>query len=239
MPCKTAFFSSPILQGITARFKTPVKCRMAVVVCIWLMVSLTPSGSVAQNKPMDAGSIVSLKSHVKEVAQVTRTISCDFSQEKEMDMIAEKVISSGKFYLKKEKMLRWEYLKPFSYIIVIRNDQISIRDENKVNQFNIQSNKIFLEINRIILGSIQGTLLADEQNFKADFFENPTSWVVKMKALTPKLKESLSEIVIYFDRKDYTVSRLEMNEPGGDRTRISFSAKIVNQPIADEKFVVR
>jgi outer membrane lipoprotein-sorting protein len=194
--------------------------------------------AISQNKPMDEVSIESLKRHVKEAAQLTKTISCDFIQEKEMSMIAEKVTSRGKFYLKKEKMLRWEYLQPFSYIIIIKNEQITIRDENKINQFNMQSNKVFLEINRIILGSIQGTLLADEQNFRAVYAENSTSWVVKLKTLTPKLKESLSEIVIWFDRKNYTVNRLEMNEPGGDCTRISFSAKKLNQPIADEKFMV-
>ena len=90
----------------------------------------------------------------------------------------------------------------------------------------------------MILGSIQGTLLTDEQNFKATFFENSTSWIVKLKTLTPKLKESLSEIVIWFDRKDYSVNRIDMNEPGGDRTKISFTARKLNEPIADEKFVV-
>lgn len=188
---------------------------------------------------MDVTSVGSFKSHVKEVALQTRTISCDFMQEKELGMIAEKITSRGKFYLKKEKMLRWEYLEPFSYVIVIRNDQISISDEGRVSQFNIQSNKVFLEINRVILGSIQGTLLTDEQNFSATFFENSTSLIVKLKTLTPKLKETLSEIVIWFDRKDYTVNRLEMNESGGDCTRINFTAKKLNQPVSDEKFVVR
>jgi outer membrane lipoprotein-sorting protein len=187
---------------------------------------------------MDAASVASLKINVKEVARTTRTITSDFIQEKEMSMIAEKITSRGKFYFKKEKMLRWEYVQPFTYIIVINNDRISIRDENKVNQFNVQSNKVFMEINRVILGSIQGTLLTDEQNFKATFYESSASWIVKLKTLSPKLKESLSEIVIYFDRTDYSVNRLDMNEPGGDRTSIRFTARKLNQTIADEKFVL-
>jgi outer membrane lipoprotein-sorting protein len=168
----------------------------------------------------------------------THSITCDFTQEKEMSLISEKLFSSGKFFLKKEKMLRWEYLSPFSYIIVIKNDQISIKDDNKVNQFNTQSNKVFSEINRVILGSIQGTLLSDEKNFKASYFEGPAGWVVKLQPLSSRLRESLSEIVIWFDRKDYTVNRLDMHEPGGDQTRINFSSKKLNQPIADEVFTV-
>lgn len=209
-----------------------------LMICLAWLTIWVPCTGFSQNKPMDAASVEIFRSHVAQVSQRTQTISCDFSQEKEMSMIAEKVTSKGKFYLKKEKKLRWEYLQPFSYIIVINNDLISIKDDNKVNQFNVQSNKVFLEINRVILGSIQGTLLSDSKNFQATFFENPATWVVKLKTLSPKLKESLSEIVLYFDRKDYTVNRLDMNEPGGDCTRISFTAKKLNQPIADEKFVV-
>jgi outer membrane lipoprotein-sorting protein len=197
-----------------------------------------PHLAFLQNQPMDAASVASLKINVKEVARTTRTITSDFIQEKVMSMIAEKITSRGKFYFKKEKMLRWEYVQPFTYIIVINNDRISIRDENKVNQFNVQSNKVFMEINRVILGSIQGTLLTDEQNFKATFYESSASWIVKLKTLSPKLKESLSEIVIYFDRTDYSVNRLDMNEPGGDRTSIRFTARKLNQTIADEKFVL-
>ena len=210
-------------------------------ILLWFLLavaSLAPSPMMSQNRTIDAASIKSLKDHVNEAARNIHTISCDFTQEKEMSMITEKVTSRGKFLLKKEKMLRWEYLQPFSYLIILKNDQITTMDENRVNKFNVQSDKVFLEINRIIIGSIQGTLLSDEQNFSATFFENSSSWVVKLKTLNQKLKESLSEIVIWFDRKDYTVNRLEMNEPGGDCTRISFSAKKFNQPIADEKFMV-
>ena len=209
-------------------------CVFFIMLTLWI-----PVDALSQNRPMDAASIESLKINVKEAAQKINTISSDFVQEKEMAMIAEKITSKGKFCFKKEKMLRWEYSEPFSYLIVIKNDQISIKDDNKINQFNVQSNKVFIEINRIILGSIQGTLLTDEQNFKATFFETPTSRVVKLKTLAPKLKESLSEIVIFFDRKDYAVTRLDMNEPGGDCTRISFTNRKLNQPISDEKFAIR
>ena len=197
-----------------------------------------PVSVFPQNKPMNAASIEELKINIRDAAQRIQTISCDFIQEKEMSMIKEKIISTGKFFFKKEKLLRWEYMQPFTWLIIIRNDQISIIDENKVNQFSVQSNKIFQEINRVILGSIRGTLIVDEKNFQATFSYNAFSWVVKLKPLAPKLKESLSEIVIYIDRKDYSVNRLEMIEPGGDCTKINFIDKKLNQPIADEKFMV-
>jgi len=208
-----------------------------VWVVLWLMC-LLPGMVSAQGKPLDAKAIANLRTRVKETAHATSTIACDFRQEKEMGLIAEKIITTGKFLLKKEKKLRWEYTDPFSYIIVIDNDRISIKDDKKVSQFNIQSNKVFLEINRVILGSIQGTLFNDRENFSATFYENPTAWIVKLKTLKPQLRESISEIVIWFNRKDYSVLRLDMNESSGDFTRITLNSRKTNQPIGDEMFVV-
>jgi len=209
------------------------------LLCALVLIFLIPMHALSQKKPMTGSSIELLRNQVKQVAQNTQTISSNFIQEKEMSMITEKITSNGKFYFKKEKMLRWEYMEPFSYLIIIRNDDISVIDENQVSQFNVKSNKVYLEINRIILGSIQGTLLNDEKNFLPDFFENQSSFIVVLKPLSARLKESLKEIMIHFNRKDYSVDQIEMFEPGGDRTRITFTSKKLNQPIADEKFMVR
>jgi len=221
----------------------PVKKNSFGYLCVCIMMVagffLDLQVANAQTKEMDPAAIANLKKQVRETALKTLTLSCNFTQEKEMSMIAEKIVSGGKFYLKKEKMLRWEYLKPFSYLIIFNNDHITIKDESKVTRFNTQTNKLFLEINRVILGSIQGTLLDDTQNFSARYSETPSACIVKLKTLSPRLKESLSEITIWFDRKDYSVSSIVMHEPGGDQTKITFSARSINQPIPDEKFIVQ
>ncbi|HNY03828.1 MAG TPA: outer membrane lipoprotein carrier protein LolA [Bacteroidales bacterium] len=192
----------------------------------------------SQGKPMAPKDISVLRTRVKEAARATTTLACNFVQEKEMGMIAEKITSRGKFLLKKDKKLRWEYTEPFIYIIVIDHDQIAVKDENKVSRFSLQSNKVFLEVNRVILGSLQGTLLEDERNFSAAFYESKGGWMTRLSIRAPRLKETLDWIDIWFNRNDFTVDRLEMHEAGGDVTRITFSDKKLNQPIADEKFVV-
>jgi outer membrane lipoprotein-sorting protein len=195
-------------------------------------------GAAGQNTPVSPAAARSLKQAVTQAARSTATIFCEFRQEKVMNMISEQITSTGRFYLKKEKMMRWEYIRPFSYVIIINNDRITIKDENKISRYSVQSSRVFLEISKIIEGSIRGTLLTDEKHFKASLFENPAAWVVKLKPLDAKMKEALDEIVIWFNRKDYSVDRVEMNEPGGDCTRITFTSKTMNQPIADEKFTV-
>lgn len=211
---------------------------VAVVALVLALLSVIPGRVLAQYKPMENHAIELFRRSAKAAALATQTISCDFTQEKNMSMISEQIVSGGKFYLKKEKMLRWEYLRPYTYVIVMKNDQVSVKDENRINRFSVQSNKVFAEINRVILGSLQGTLFNDDKNFKPSFFENASAYIVRLQTLTPKLKESLAEIVIWFDRGDYSVTKLEMVEAGGDLTRITFTNRKINQPVPDEKFVL-
>ena len=208
--------------------------------CILIIViSLQSLLMQAQSRPMTDAASNGFKNSIRKAAASTQTISSEFKQEKEMNILSEKIVSRGIFYFKKERQLRWEYKAPYAYTIVIRNDQIFIRDEGKVTSFNTQSNKVFSEINRIIIGSIRGTLLDDEKNFSSTCFETPDAYLVRLKPLASSLKQSLSEIAIYFNRKDFSVDQLEMTESTGDVTKINFLNKKINQPVADEKFILQ
>lgn len=193
----------------------------------------------AQRPLSDPAEIDRIRKGVEDAAGKTSTIIAGFTQEKEMTILEEKIRSAGKFYFKKEKLLRWEYTQPYSYVIVINNDRITVRDDNKTSQFDTRNNKVFTEVNRIIVGSIRGTLLNDEQNFTATYADGNTAWVVKLLPLSAGLKGTLAQITLWFDKKDYSVIRLEMAENAGDKTVITFTDKRFNEPIADEKFTIK
>jgi len=192
----------------------------------------------SQNRPLDAAAIQQIKQGVQQAARTTLTITSEFTQEKEMSILNDKIISSGAFYFKKERSLRWEYIHPFSYIITIRGDLISISNEGEVKSFNTQSNRVFAEVNNIIIGSVNGTLL-DDNSFSAGYSQNRDHYIVTLTPLSPSLKENLEKIIIFFDKANFTLNQLEMVEPAGDFTRITFSKKQLNQPIPDEVFVLR
>lgn len=192
--------------------------------------------SNAQLKPMDVGAVSRLRAAMKEAALKTSSLTADFSQEKEMTMMEENLISDGKFFFKKEKFLRWEYIHPYRYVIIINNDLITLQDGERTSTFNTQTGKEFREINNLIIGSINGTLLNDDKNFTSSFFDSPDASVVKLKPLSPGLKATLSEIAIWIDKATLTVNKLEMTEVNGDKTRITFSEKQINRPVPDEKF---
>jgi len=212
-----------------------MKINLSIILCCLLSIP----GAFSQTTPLDAASIARVKKGVEEAALRTSTIVAGFTQEKEMSILEEKMRSTGRFYFKKDKQLRWEYTKPYSYIIIINNDRITIKDEQKTNSFDTRSNKVFGEINKIIVGSIRGTLLNDPQNFRTSYYNSSAAWIVKLVPLSAALKSSLKEITLHFDKKDFSVNRVEMTENTGDKTVIIFTDKKFNQPVANEKFILR
>jgi outer membrane lipoprotein-sorting protein len=193
----------------------------------------------AQSKflPMKDPKQFSLK--LSEVTQKTNTIESNFIQEKNLDVISEKIITKGKFYFKNEDKLRWEYTEPFSYLIIMNGENVLIKDEKKENRFDASSNKIFTEINSIMLGAIRGTILNEDKKFKIDFQENNQYNLVKMSPLSQQLKMYITGIRIYFNKASFYVSRLEIEESSGDYTKIEFSGMKINTPVTDENFSVR
>jgi len=209
-----------------------------VLLGILFLLTLAPLPVRSQIRLLSPKESETFKLKVAEATKKTATIESDFIQEKELSMLSEKIQSKGKFYFKKDKMLRWEYTDPFPYLIIIRNDQLFVKDDMRENRININANKVFREINNILIGAIQGTLLNDTKNFQSSFGDANNQFVVTQVPLSPRLSETLSEIVLYFNKTDFMVEKLILRESSGDYTRIEFRGKKMNTPIPDEKFII-
>jgi outer membrane lipoprotein-sorting protein len=164
------------------------------------------------------------------------TIESDFVQEKKLSILSGNLISKGYFCFRRENLIRWEYSVPYRYLIIINQDKIFIKEENNQKQYDIQSNRMFQEMNRFISGCIQGEILKNEKEYKIRYFEDPKSYFVTLIPVSEKMRQMLNEVQIWFDRKDLTVSRIRMMESGGDYTRIDFTNKKLNADIPLEKF---
>ncbi len=194
---------------------------------------------IAQPKDFKALKDTStFKSKLQEKARITNTIESNFTQEKNLSMLSEKIISKGHFCFKKTNLLRWEYLSPSAYLIVINKDKIFIKDGKKVSKYDANSNKMFKGINDMMLNSVQGNVL-NHKEFKISYFENEKYYLVEMSPKAKEMKEYLKSISMYFDKLDYTVSKIRMTELSDDYTNIEFNSKKINEPIADTQFLVK
>lgn len=188
---------------------------------------------------------VALKAKIDNMSKNTSSIDSDFTQVKNMSMLSEKITSKGHFWFQhqeagtqKNNNLRWEYTTPYQYTIVINKDKILIKDEAKVKKYDMNSNKVFKEINDIMISCVNGTVL-NSNKFKIAYFENENGYKLELLPTQKNMRESLKKINMYFDKNITSVVKLEMQEPGDDLTTIEFSNKKLNAPIAAEKFMLK
>ncbi|MGA3012744.1 MAG: outer membrane lipoprotein carrier protein LolA [Bacteroidales bacterium] len=212
---------------------------MMYKIIIVLLFSLPiVSQCFSQDSYIELKDPAGFKQRFSESTKRTQTIEANFVQEKNLSVFSEKITTRGTFLFKKERRLRWEYTDPFHYLIIINNGTMVIQDEDKTNKIDVQSNKLFKELNSIIIGCVQGDLFNDVKKFQSSFLENRDNYLVKLKPAEKDLKEYLNEIQITLDKKDLLVTRFEMTEPSGDNTIIFFKGRKINTNIPDEKFLV-
>ena len=178
-----------------------------------------------------------VKNLVTENAVKTQSLSSDFIQEKHLTMMEEVLLSKGRFLFKKENNIRWEYSSPINYTILISNNEFVIDNDGKVSTFDTESNKLFKEINNMILMAIQGDFVNDP-DFQATFYKNESLFLAKLKPQDEILKNILETIEIYFDKSDIAVRKIKFIEPEEDFTLITFTNRKKNITINDDQFQI-
>jgi outer membrane lipoprotein carrier protein len=171
-----------------------------------------------------------------KVAAQTKALESDFTQIKHLDVLSEDIESTGKLLYKADNNLRWEYHAPLNYLIVLHQGKVSIKDEDKVSSYDLSGNQTFEKINQMIISSIQGDLLLEEQDYRYEFKESSQQYLVELYPKQAKVQEFMQRIQVYFSKKDYSVQQLQMVEQSGDFTRIIFKNKKINGTISDTVF---
>jgi outer membrane lipoprotein-sorting protein len=202
---------------------------------ILLIVSLESVGQHAGYKPV--ADLPSFKKTFTSESAKVMTITSDFTQEKILSALTEKITSTGKFWFKRNNRVRIEYMKPFSYLMIMNADKIHVRDDQKENTINVKSNKVFQQVNRIMIDCVQGTIL-ESKDFSTKVFENEKEYLLEMIPASKSLRDFFQTILLKVDKRDYSVNAIEMNEPGGDQTIISFHNKKLNEQVGDAVFAL-
>ncbi|MDB5228966.1 MAG: outer rane lipoprotein carrier protein LolA [Bacteroidota bacterium] len=182
--------------------------------------------------------LVSFKNKFAAASKSVNTIKSDFIQEKNLSVLSEKIKSKGVFMFKKQNMARMEYISPFKYLLIINGDKVFIKDAQKSNSFSSSNNKMFENINKIMIDCVQGTAL-ENKNFTCVVYENDKLYLLELSPKLKAFKDLFKKIDIYIDKKDYTVNNFDMSDASGDNTVITFINKQFNTNVTDADFTVK
>lgn len=206
---------------------------VAILVCLWGFSIQAQDKSFQELKDPTA-----FKTAFAAASAKMNSFRADFTQEKNLSLLSEKIKSAGKFSFKKENKVRMEYRQPFDYLLVINGNYVRIKDGQKSNTISVKSSKLFQKINQLTVDCVSGKVLSNT-DFQSKIFESPQAFLVQLTPVSKELKDLFSSIQVYLDKKDYSVSRLNMVEKGGDNTLIVFSQKEINAAIGDDQFSVK
>lgn len=202
---------------------------------IFIAILFTAGISHGQDGFKPLNDIADLKEGIQLMAQKTNSITTSFKQEKHISILTKALKSEGKMFFKKPDLLKWAYTSPYEYAIIFKAESIIINDEGKVSNFDLSSSKSFMEINQIIMNSVSGNILQEEQ-FDISYFASSDQYLAKMRPKSEQMKSYIASIEVYMDKKDFMVAKIKLIEKGGDYTLIDFFNKQLNTKIADEVF---
>lgn len=175
---------------------------------------------------------------VNEVASQTNTINTEFIQEKNLAFLYEKITSKGILLYEKPEKLRLEYKSPYSYLLIMNNGELLIRNDDKETKIALESSTMFNEINDLIINSIQGKIL-NMPELSTFFYENDASFFVQLWPQQEELKKYIKTIELYISKQDYTVTDFKVIELSDDYTLIKFVNKKINEEIPADSFSIQ
>ena len=189
--------------------------------------------SQAQTKMSDSEAST-LKTKVKTLASATKSISSDFVQYKHLDFLDNDIETSGKLAFKVPNLVKWEYVNPFKYSVLFKDEKLYINDEGNKSDIDIGSNKIFKQLNRLIVSSVKGDMF-DDNEFIIEYYNKDNNSLVYFSPKDQKFAKYIKTFHITFNEKG-DVIEVKMIEPSEDYTKIVFSNKVLNQKIDETVF---
>ena len=206
--------------------------RILILFTAALWLGFTP---VAAQQGADEDAI---RMKINTAASQLHTMQCDFVQTKYLKMLDDKMEARGKMYYAQPNKLRWEYVSPYTYIFILNGTKVLMSKGSHNDIIDVNQNKVFREIARIMMNSVVGKCLEDDKDFHTSIETKESLWVVTMIPVSKNIRQMFTQIVLRFDIGRAMVSIVELTEKNGDRTVIELKDVRTDQSIDEEIFAV-
>ena len=197
-------------------------------VAFGLMVSAQTQLSESQTNEVIAS--------LTKAAVSMQSMQCRFVQEKTSSMLAEPSMAEGTMHYAAPDRMRWEYLKPYAFALVVNGERIVKVTDGKAEVLEGNAGRMYQGMVNLIIGSASGKKLFDTTVFDIVFYDDNGFWRADMTPKRRDMKRMFSQLVFRFDKKTNGISRVEFVSANGDVTSIRFEEIKLNEAIGDEVF---
>lgn len=177
-------------------------------------------------------ALTSISAHAITLEQLQTKLSSeplvrgDFSQQREMAMFDQPLISSGQFLLSAKKGLWWHQTAPMPVSLILTQDKLSQQFDNQPAQVLAASdNPMVFYFSHVFLSLFKGdtSQLTEQFDLSLKTLKDSKTHEQWQLVLTPKaapLNKVFSKISI---EGGQFINKLELDEIRGDKTLITFS----------------
>lgn len=206
---------------------------------LFTMLAIMSFAAFAQQKPLDETRSNELVTILTQATANIKSMECNFVQTKQMAMLAEPTRAEGIMRYVASDKIRWEYISPYIYTLVVNGEQITMQSETKTDKVDTKSNRMYKGIADIIMGSVTGKKLFDKSAFDVKLYDDGETWLAELKPLKKDVKRMFSMLAFRFDKKSNLVCGVEFTEISGDVTNIQFKDMVVDKPIDEALFQIQ
>jgi outer membrane lipoprotein-sorting protein len=190
-------------------------------------------------KPIPEPELNAIKNNIKEKNAEISTLICPFVQTKKMAVLKENSVTKGMMYFQKSNRFRWEYTGDNPFIFVQNGEKYFTKINDKVTEIKDNSARLFQEISKLVISSINGDILENTKKFKTEFQENSHIVAVNLTPTQKSMQNFISKIKLYFNKTNYLVTKIEIYEGGDDITTIQFDNVKVNEMLSFRIFELK
>jgi len=174
---------------------------------------------------------------IRQAASTVRTLSGEFTQEKQLEMLENAPVSYGRFFYKSPDSMRWEVYEPVSMGFAVNGDKGKRwkGESGAMQSFDIRKEPVV----RIISDQVFAWAGADFDRLEAGYdisVEESDPVVLRLVPLSATEKKYLAFIRLIFSATEDYVSGIEIHEAGGDCTLINFYNVRINEPVQEDLF---
>lgn len=178
---------------------------------------------------------------LQQISQTTaglRSMQAEFVQTKHLRMLNDKMISRGVMHYQQSNKLRWEYTFPYALVFVLNDTQVLFLKDGQRSVINVEQNKMFKEIARIMMSSIIGKSLNNPKEFKISLSSTSDEYLVTLLPQKKPMRDMFDKIILHVNRNQRTISKVEIHEKNKDYTLIELRNVHLNQAIDASLFKI-
>jgi len=213
---------------------------LTAAITFLLLVPVTGAGPAPVTKSIDdlqgSAKLDALIEVVVERQRALRTLEADFVQLKTSALLLEDVKSTGVFLFRAPDMVRWNFSRPDSMVVLFADDTVTTYLPAQARAERIKVSDKQRRFVRVLAGMQP---LDDLTSYFSVTLADPggdANYRLFLKPVENMLKKRLQSVEIEIDRTLFLPVVIEYREGDGDSTRYEFSRLVINPDIADSRF---